>query len=158
MHALVQQSLICCKIKYSDVAFFTTLRHLLLQRRKEMRSVMTENKMRTNDGKMEKQTQQRSCSDVSSTLEFSMTLSMQSKYDSSLTASVGFSSIPLTDCTQTQHSHQHKRTKETLSADSLDLCFYVLDLNHGSSFSFFSLSAIFSDAIYDNLKARSHTG
>lgn len=31
------------------------------------------------------------------TLEFSMTLSMQSKYDISLRASVGFSSIPLTD-------------------------------------------------------------
>ncbi len=52
--------------------------------------------------------QQESSSDVRSTFEFSMTLSMQSKYDSSLTASVGFSSIPFTDCTETQLSHKHR--------------------------------------------------
>lgn len=44
---------------------------------------------------------ERSSSDMCSTFEFSMTLSIQSKYDDSLTASVGFSSIPLTDCTHT---------------------------------------------------------
>lgn len=37
------------------------------------------------------------------TLEFSMTLSMQSKYESSLTGSFGFSSRPLTACVTRAH-------------------------------------------------------